>query len=82
MKLFLKETCYFEVSVPDGKSNEHVTTVFKRDIEPLWEALLGKVRFTKQEQDHLKEIFGDINIRILTEKQFLRIANSHQNENQ
>lgn len=82
MKLFLKETCYFEVSVPDGKSNEHVTTVFKRDIEPLWETLLGKVRFTKQEQDHLKEIFGDINIRILTEKQFLRIANSHQNENQ
>lgn len=77
MKLYLKETCYFEVSIPDGNSNEHVTTVFKRDVEPLWEALLEKVRFSKQEQNHLNEIFGDINIRILSEKQFLRIANSH-----
>lgn len=77
MKLYLKETCYFEVSIPDGNSNDHVTTVFKRDVEPLWETLLSQVRFSKQEQNHLKEIFGDINIRILSEKQFLRIANSN-----
>jgi hypothetical protein len=72
MKLFLKETVYFEISVPDGTDRALVTTEFRDKISPMFRQIVKTIRMDQEDIDILGRRFGyPCSIRCLTEREAL-----------
>lgn len=76
MKLFLKETVYFEVFVPDGSDRALVTNNFRSHISPMFRDILKQIVIDPEDLEFLRREFGDpVNIKILTEREALSSLN-------
>jgi len=77
MKLFLKESVYFEVTVPDGFDRAEVTDNFRRNISPMFRDLLKEIVIDPEDLVFLRKQFGDpVDIKVMTEREALNKINS------
>jgi hypothetical protein len=76
MKLYLKETVYFEVSVPDGFDRAVVTDCYRKNISPMFRDILKQIVIDPEDLDFLRKQFGDpVGIKIITEREALNSLN-------
>lgn len=71
MKLYLKSPVYFEIEVPDGTDRSRVTSLFHEELEKNFRRLIKTIRLSDEDLKAFRELFGPVNIKVLTELQVL-----------
>jgi len=77
MKMYLKESVYFEIVIPDGSDRNQVTTAFRNQVSPMFRDLVKNIVIEPDDLESLRRICGpSVSIRVLTERQALNEMNS------
>lgn len=72
MKVYLKETVYFEVDVSDGSNRSLVTEMFSKEIRPQFENILKSIKFDDSDRFAFAKLSGTpVKIRLLSQRDFL-----------
>lgn len=76
MKLFLKESVYFEIQVPDGSDRAQITTEFRTNISPMFRQIVKSIVVDPEDVQFLETKFGKpCSIKVLTEREALNQLN-------
>lgn len=76
MKMYLKETVYFEISIPDGSDRAEVTTQFREKISPMFRNILKQIVIDPEDIEILQNRFGfPADIKLMTEREALSKLN-------
>jgi hypothetical protein len=77
MIIYLKETLYFRIDVQDGTDRKQVTEEFSNLIQPQFEQILSKIKFSKEDKKHFEALTGNtVDLSILSKRQFLESTGS------
>jgi hypothetical protein len=67
MKFYLKSPVYFEITVPDGTNRSQVSNLFHEQLEKAFKKLINNIRLDDDDLRSFQELFGPVNIRLITE---------------
>lgn len=76
MKIYIKETVYFEIDVKDGTDRSQISEQFSQVISPQFESLLSKLKFDKNDEKAFEQLTGNsVKLSIMSKRQFLNRQN-------
>lgn len=76
MRFYLRKEVYFEIEIENSSDRAVATSAFNDVIEPSFNNLIQKIRFEKTEQDAIRKFLGqNVNVRMLSKVDFLKISN-------
>lgn len=76
MKIFLKKEIYFEVEIDDGTDRALVSHAMEEIIDPAFEELVRKIKFSKDELKKIDQNIGKkVQIQVIPKSDFVARLN-------
>jgi len=78
MRFYLRKEVYFEIEIENVADRAIATKALNEVVEPAFNSLIEKIRIDKEERDTLKKLLGqNVNIRLLSKVDFLKVSNQN-----